>query len=138
MKENTINAKNMTKDKLYGAMVNAYNETKGRFSVTLANGDTACVRAFEYTPNHENCEWFFVTGTNFPYADDDSLAKLAEFFANYISELEARNREITKLRAYEADLAAINEKDSEEYREMFGFYSDWYKDLFGRRPRHRP
>ena len=137
MKNVIIDATARSESELLKAMIEAYTETKGHFKVLLADATVAHVDAFEYTPNHENCEWFFVGNTVFPYADDDSLAKIARFFANFTDELKKRDEDIERLRMYEADLAKMD-KESEEYRETFGFYSDFHKDIYGHRPGRRP
>lgn len=132
----TFTIENMDKNAILEAMIAAYNEHKGRFAIKLSEEETAFVRAFEYKPDHKDCEWFFVDGTEYPWVSDDSLEKLAGYFANYAKEKAELAEEKAKLRAYAEELKAIADKNSEEYREKFGYYSDWHKDLYGRRPRN--
>lgn len=131
----TFSIANMNETQIFGAMVEAYNKSEGHFGIALPDGKTADVKAFAYMPNHEDCEWFFVEGISDPWADNDSLAKLAKYFANYEAKMTELSDEQDELKKYEAELAAIEDKTSDEYRERFGYYSDWHKDLYGFRPK---
>lgn len=131
-----ITIANLTETQIFNAMVEAYNKTEGHFAIALPDGKTADIKAFAYMPNHENCEWFFVEGTSDPWADNDSLAKLAKYFANYEAKMTELANEKDELKQYEAKLASIEDKSSEEYRDMFSYYSDWHKDLYGFRPKN--
>ena len=126
---------NMTEAQVFNHMVGAYNRSDGHFGIKLPDGKTAEIKAFNHTPNHKDCEWFFVEGIDDPWADNDILAKLAKYFADYEAKKAELADEKDELKAYEAKLASIEDKSSDEYREMFSFYSDWHKDLYGFRPR---
>lgn len=131
-----IDIRGMTEDQLLKAMTEAYaNNPDGKFTLTLPDGRTASIEPFNCKPDHNDCEWFFVNGTEDPYASDDSLAKLAKYFANYDDELERRNNNIIDLEKQRQRLAAIEDKQSEEYQEMFDFYSDCFKSTYGYRPK---
>lgn len=126
---------NMTETQILNAMITAYIVSNGHFATELSTGETAEIRAYQYTPKHEDCEWFFVSGIEDAWADDDSLARLAKYFTNYASKKAELAEDKRKLELYEEKLAEISDKQSEEYREMFSFYSDWHKDLYGVRPK---
>lgn len=130
-----INIANMNETLIFKAMVEAYNKSEGHFGIALPDGKIADIKAFAYMPNHEDCEWFFVEGTSDPWADNDSLAKLAKYFANYEAKMTRLAKEKDELKQYEAKLASIEDKSSDEYRDMYSYYSDWHKDLYGFRPR---
>lgn len=132
-----IHIENKTEDQVLAAMIDAYNNNLcGQFHIALPDHNYACIRPFRYTPNYKDCEWFFVDGVEDPYVSDDSLEKLAKYFANYEKEMQTRNDYIRSLQEQEKQLAAIEDKDSQEYQEYFGIYSDCYKSLYGRRPKN--
>lgn len=131
----TFKIGNMTKVQILDAMIEAYNKTKGHFAIKLPDGETVEIKAFEYMPNHEDCELFFVGGFDDPWADEKSLAKIAAYFANYEAKKAELADERDELKEFEAELAAIEDKSSDEYREKYGYYSDWYKDLYCVRPK---
>lgn len=125
---------NMTESQVLDALIKVCDETNGEFDVELpCTGEIAHVKKFVVA---ENDEWFFVSGLVDPYADDESLERLARYFANYAGVIAQRNKNIQYLEEIKSQLAAIEDKDSYQYGELYCFFSDLHKDLYGRRPRY--
>lgn len=129
----TIKIDNMTENEIFDAMVAAYYESEGRFAVALSDGCTAIITAFSFMPNHEDCQWFFIAGIADPWADEDSLAKVAHYFTQYDARREEIEKGKAELAAFKAELDRMDE-NTYEYIEMCGRYSNWHKDLYGCRP----
>ena len=75
----------------------------------------------------ENVEWFLVyAGIN--TAGNDKIEKIAEFIMNYDKLIEEDKEDKIRLHAYYDKYHNTDKMD-------WDFYSNWYKDLYGHRPR---
>jgi len=110
-----ITIDNMTENEIFDAMVAAYNKSKGKFAIALSDGCTAVISAFSFMPNHEDCQWFFISGIADPWADEDSLAKVAHYFTQYDIRREELENEKVKLEAFKDELDRIDTKILNKY-----------------------
>lgn len=105
----------------------ALNKGHGGITVTMkCNGDpiyiTPCFWDLDETDINK-ADFFLVDSSTFPWLGAEKIAKVAEELANYEELINEREEDIVKL--------------AKHYKE-YGYdeiTSDWYKDLFGHRPR---
>ncbi len=124
----------MNETEILNALVDEYNTRKGNIDVKMPDGAIIKIQAFEYTDNHEDCEWFFVMDPEHVFSDNESLAVLAKRFAAYEERKARLEHNLQILAEDRRKLAAISDKSSDEYRSLYQIYSDSYKSIHGFRP----
>ena len=77
----------------------------------------------------EDCDYFLVEG-DMPWMGNDSLDKVVDELNRHSELVEESNKAKAELRAY---YEQHQREGWDEY--SYSFYSDWYKDWYGYRPR---
>lgn len=104
------------------------------FRLDMPNGHFLYITPCSTYPQvtKENVEFFLVDG-QMPWMGENTIEKLLDALKNYERSLDEHERDCERLRDYyEKNIRGKNPTD-----EQLDFYSDWHKDLYGRRPRLR-
>lgn len=98
----------------------------------MDNGDTLTISPCGYAPvlNEQNTEYYLISSDKTPNLGGETLEIIARQLANYEQHLQEQAAEKTKLRAYFDRYIATGKYDDE----IWSFYSDWHKDVYGYRP----
>lgn len=108
-------------------------------SLTMAcNGDVVTIR-----PCHSGCgaparfedvEYFLVFSPSLPWLGGNTIEDVAKQLNNYGKSLAEAGADKKKLAEIRATLES-GTLGPDEWEDLFSFYSDFYKDVFGHRPR---
>ena len=129
----------MTTNELKEKLINANFK---KISLQMNNGDTVTITPMSQMVQTIRCtedvEYYLVESPSLPYLGNDDFNKVVEELNNYDKLIADNEAEKKKLQEYfEQNLADKihdpNQKANASH--AFQFYSDWYKDVYGRRPR---
>lgn len=108
-------------------------------SVTMAcNGDVVTIRpchaGYGVPARFEEIEYFLVYSPSIPWLGGNTIEAVAKQLNNYgkeLKELEADKKKLDEIR----NTLKSGGLGCDEWEDLFSFYSDFYKDVFGHRPR---
>lgn len=103
-----------------------------QFRIDLPSGNRVYIRPCNMgpdAPSAENVEYFLVDGA-LPWGGESTPETLAAALNRYEDDIREMERDRERLSAYYEE--HIRGKNPDPAR--LDFYSDWYKDLYGRRP----
>lgn len=117
----------VTEELIKRITVNNFN----RISVEMkCNGDVVYITPCSMAPeinSFDDIEYFLVD-CRLPWAGNDSIEKIAEFLINYERRIDENEEAKIRLKKYYDKYHNTPKMD-------WDGYSDWYKDIYGYRPR---
>lgn len=72
---------------------------------------------------------YFLVESRLPWGGNDSIDKVASFICNYKNEIDKNKKERRELKKFYE-----NHKNNDR-NSWYDYYSDWYKDVYGCRPK---
>lgn len=103
-------------------------------SITMkCNGDVVTIKPMSQNGDIttlEDAEYFLVHSPSLPWLGGDTLDVVAKQIAEYTNTLAQNAIEKQQLREYFMTRIAGKDYNADDW----GYYSDWYKDVYGRRP----